>query len=553
MNSSKEEGIIDSLKKKKLLLATWGCKIPTSQEYRDWQPIFRKIFKELIIFSFKNEYYHSDRDNLNKNFLNLIKKEKPDYLLACPAYNELSVDSMMKMKKINPQMKTIIWFGDDDFRYDDWSRYYTLFFDFVLTASKKNPDHYEKDGIKTAYSMTGINPKYHRPMNLKKIYDVTFIGAPLKDRYDYIKFLKDSGINIKLFGGSWQYYPDLKDIYGGFLSPEDYIKVINQTKINLNFSKTFFPSGDKGAMKGRPMEVLACNAFILNEYTTKINDFILKTPEYNFKTKEELLKKIKYYLKHEDERIRLAEFGRKEVLKDYVWEDNFKKYFKKFEENPIKKLKLPKIQKKVFKISKKEMNQSSETLRRRLKDIDYLELTNKKFNPSKNKEYLQSYSLKVSNKKISLCDYNVISESLGTTLIFLTKKSFFDLNKKSFYKLLNLNQIMVEKEYFLQNIKNFKKLYEGNPIDFIKDEDVVFISIPLVDVESINPINFEDMKQSFKMVFFDKLFQGFLKKRFIDIYVFNFFLKYHPAKRFMIKYFFNQTLDKNKWKNLRYV
>ena len=107
---------------------------------------------------------------------------------------------------------------------------------------------------------------------MHKIYDVTFIGAPLKDRYDYIKYLLDNGVNIKLFGGSWENYHDLKDIYMGFLTPEEYIKTINQSKINLNFSKTFFPNGDLGAIKGRPIEVFSCNSFLLNEFTERTND-----------------------------------------------------------------------------------------------------------------------------------------------------------------------------------------------------------------------------------------------------------------------------------------
>lgn len=538
----------NSLKSKKIMLASWGCKIITSQECRDWQPIFKKIFKKVLIFSLKNQYYHYGSEELNKNFLYLIKKEKPDFLFVCPAYDELTIESLVNMKKINPSMKTIIWFGDDEFRFDDWSRYYSLFFDYILTT-KKELQLYLKDGIKNVSFMIGVNSSYHKPLKTKKIYDVTFIGAPLKDRYDYIKFLKDKKIKITLFGGGWDKL-DLNEIYKGFLSPEDFIKVINQTKINLNFSKTFFKIGDKGQMKGRPIEILACKSFVLNEYTPRTINYITNKKEINFRSKEELLEKIKYYLKNEQERENLALEGYNHVIKNYVWEDLFLKYFQRINKDSTLNKKLPLLNKSISEITDKEIMLPLKNLRESLNNIDYVYFTKPPFKVSSHKNFLLAYSLKVSGKQISLCDYSVYSNLLGKYLSFYSKKAFFSLKPKDFSKFLNPNQIMVSKDYFLKNINDFKKFFFGDLLNISNEQEIIFVSIPLVSIPNPPLINYKKMPEIIKPLFFDKIFTLFFQNKIFNLYILKFLLFKSNAKSFMWDYLFRRLGNLGNWKRI---
>tara|TARA_Y100000034_G_scaffold45936_1_gene56474 strand:+ start:3854 stop:5488 length:1635 start_codon:yes stop_codon:yes gene_type:complete len=542
---------MNTLRNKKILLASWGCKVKTSQECRDWPPIFKKIFKKVILFSTKNEFYYFGKEALNKNFLNLLQKEKPDYLLICPVFNEFEIDTLLKIKEITPNTKTIMWSGDDEFRFDDWTRYYALFFDYVLTT-KKEISIYKKDKIKHAGFMIGVNPKYHRPINLKKIYDVTFIGAPLVDRYDYIKFLMKKGINIKLFGGEWYKYPYLKKIYGGFLYPDDFIKVINQSKVNLNFSKTFFKQGKLGQMKGRAIEILACNAFLLTEYTNRTIDFLVKNKEMNFRNKEELFKKIKYYLEYEKERKNLAKEGYNYVLENHSWEKLFIKYFNKIEKEKTKHYNLPEVNKKIITLSEKEINLPINKLKEKLKKIDYVNFS-KSFNKkSPYKDYFQSYSLMISKKNISCCNYLIYSEYLGDYLLNLSKKSFNTLKKDDFYKILNINQLMVRKNYFLNNLKSFQKLFYGGVYNLLNDKNTVFISIPLVKIKGVGEIPYKDMKNVFNTPFFDKLFSLVHKKKIFDPYVFKLLFLSYPGKKFVFRYLSERFFDKGSWEALNF-
>lgn len=537
---------IDSLKNKKILLASWGCKIQTSQECRDWPPVFKKIFKDVIIFSFKNESYYYGNDELNRKFLELIEKEKPDYLLACPVYDEVYLDTLIKMKEINPKMKTIIWFGDDDFRFDDCSRYYALFFDYILTT-KKEISIYHKDGFKKVDFMIGINQNYHRPLDIEKIYDVSFIGAPLADRYEYIKFLKDNGVKIKLFGGSWQTYDDLKDIYGGFLYPEDFIVKINQSKINLNFSKSHFKEGEKGCLKGRLIEVPACKSFILTQYTKRAIEFFVKRKEYNFGSKEELLKKINYYLKNEKEREKLVQESYDYILKNFTWESHFTKYFEKIEKEPIFHKPLPEINRKIVSLTQEDLNLPINELNEKIKSADNISFSNNPMRVNEFKYYMQSYSLYISKKPISCCDYYVESKSLGIYLTLQAKKAFNTLEKKDFYKLLDLNQLMVTKEFFMKNIESFKNIFKGGFEEIMTEENVAFVSIPMVNISHFNPIKYESMKIVFKTNFFSKFFSIYHNKKILDPYILKFLFSFPVGKKFMIEYTYKRVSDKSNW------
>ncbi|HTY43796.1 MAG TPA: glycosyltransferase [Patescibacteria group bacterium] len=529
---------MDSLKNKKILLATWGLADKDNFECRDWIPLFKKMFGKLITFTMRNYYYHHGKEALNSEFLRIIQTEKPDYLLFGPGfYSQLDIQTISKIKTASPLTKTIIEFGDDDWRFEDWSRYYALFFDYIITT-KKETEIYKNDGIKRAIFLHGMNTNFFKPMNLEKKYDVSFIGRPVADRYEYIKFLKENGIKIRLFGIGWQTYPDLKEIYEGVLYNEDYPRVINQSKININFSKTLYKKGAEGQLKGRSLEVPACNSFMLNEYTDRNVEFLNKKKEINFRSKEELLEKIKYYLKHEKERERIAKDVYDYMTKHYAWDILFGNFFKRIEKDKSESFKLPNISKKIEKISKKDFNLSYDELAKKLKNIDFIFFDKDHPEYLLYRNYLQAYSLHITKKPISCCDYFINSPGLGDYMLSMIKESFYTLNKNDFYKILNVNQLMVEKDFFLKNIENFKKLFLGKNVDLINEENTAFVTIPLVRVSKIPSVNYSSLKKALHMNFIDMLFYLFYRKK-IDSYLFSFlliFLRKNAVRKYLVDY-----------------
>ncbi len=540
METSSKNNEIPSLKNKKLMLSTWGCGDKDTFHCRDWIPVFNKMFGKLVIFTSRNFYYHYGKEALNKEFLRIIQQERPDYLLFSPGFfGQFEIETLAQIKKFSPQTKTIIEFGDDDWKFEDWSRYYALFFDYIIT-SKKEISIYKKDKLKNVFVIHGVNPHFFKPLNLEKKYDVSFIGRPVADRYEYLQFLKENGVNLSLFGIGWQDYPDLKNIYHGVLYDEDYPRVINQSKINLNFSKTLYKKGKKGQLKGRSLEVPACNSFMLNEYTSMNIEFINKHKEINFNNKKELLEKINYFLIHEKEREKIAEEFYQHIIKNYSWEFLFQKFFSKIEKDNSLEFHLPKINKNIFEISKEDIHLSLSELKEKLKNTDYISFSDTKIRHSSYRNYLQSYSLFITKKQISCCDYFVHSNGLGDYMLSLMKESFHNLDKENFSKIIHPGQLMVTKNFFLDNLSKFREFCLGGAFYLINEKNTAFVSIPLISIPTTPLIDYPLLKKYFHLSFIDNLFSLFSQKKIFNAYNLNFLISFFQKsfiRKYLIDYF----------------
>ena len=111
-----------------------------------------------------------------------------------------------------------------------------------------------------------------------------------------------------------------------FMGSVDYYKdmpiVFNRSKINLNISL-------KSILTGIPLrciDIMASGGFLLTNYQADMFRHFEAGKHFDYYTDEDdLLRKIEYYLNHEDERMTIAETGRKIVetnhnLEDYLYD-----------------------------------------------------------------------------------------------------------------------------------------------------------------------------------------------------------------------------------------
>ncbi|MBU0894646.1 MAG: glycosyltransferase [Nanoarchaeota archaeon] len=547
--------ILSNLKNKKLLLVAWGASISTHYQCRDWIPPFKKIFKEIVIFSQRDSIFHHGKKEMNKNFLNLLAREKPDYLLLALNYDEFYTETLLKIRKISPQTIIINFFGDDMWRYDDWGRHYSLFSDYIFTTEKKHP-FFIKDGIEKEkiFFVHGVNTEFYKPSKTSVKYDVSFIGGPIRDRPDYIAFLKKQGINLTLFGFQWDKFEDLKEIYKGVLSPGDYVKLGGQTKINLSFSKTALKQkGEKDTQfKGRILEIPATNSFILIEKFYGFEKFSKNFQRLLFSGKEDLLKKIKYYLENEKKRKEASKKLYNEIKKDYTWYALFLKAFINIEKKPIFRKQNFNLHKKIISLSRQDLFLEQSLLRDKIKDADYVKFKTKKSSENKFRDFFQSHSLEKSNKQISCCDYNVYSPLIGNFLMFQSKKAFNFLTKEKFDNLIIPDQLMLTKEFFLKNIKKFQAYFKGRKVDILDENNNIFVSIPLINIFKIKLKKYEISEKFFRLKFLDKLYPIYYQKKF-SIYPFKLFLAGVFGKKFIFGFFKEIIFNKSNKYKLKYM
>lgn len=184
----------------------------------------------------------------------------------------------------------------------------------------------------------------------KKVYGYNFLNELLNEKYmkqirkhiqcglDERFFVKDTRVFADLFLGQkvthiertellsmlTQYYP--VSLYTaswweeavGRLEKFDYVdyatqmpKVFRKSKINLNISLRSIQAG----VPLRVYDILGAGGFLITNYQADLteNGFVLGEDLVVYESKEDLLCKIDYYLNHEEERLQIAENGRRKV------------------------------------------------------------------------------------------------------------------------------------------------------------------------------------------------------------------------------------------------
>ena len=99
-------------------------------------------------------------------------------------------------------------------------------------------------------------------------------------------------------------------------------KVFRSSKINLNITLRSIASG----VPARVFEVMSAGGFVLSNWQEEIPELFEEDREIvTYKTPEELIDKADYYLKHEDERVRIRDNGYRKVKEQYTYEHRLEK------------------------------------------------------------------------------------------------------------------------------------------------------------------------------------------------------------------------------------
>jgi spore maturation protein CgeB len=238
-------------------------------------------------------------------------------------------------------------------------------------------------GARPIYCQEAANPNIYKPYDLAVEFDVTFVGQAYGDRPVYIKYLLEQGTNVRVWGWGWHNFssegqtphrpnalrrvlqigqalttkqgwlavrhrlsrkqsanipkahphvvlPD--SILGDTLSDIQMIQMYSRSKINLGFSSCgdTHETGERILqVRLRDFEVPMSGGFYIVEYMEELEEFFNIGKEIVCYTdKQDLSDKIKYYLKHDDERERIRKAGHERCLRDHSWHKRFQKAFK---------------------------------------------------------------------------------------------------------------------------------------------------------------------------------------------------------------------------------
>jgi spore maturation protein CgeB len=151
------------------------------------------------------------------------------------------------------------------------------------------------------------NPTVNKNTILKNILnssldlsEINFIGYYDKKRIEYLSYLGNSGIKIKIYGTGWDLcknknYRNLS-FYDAIYGP-DYHNLINNSLVVINFLRDF----TKDIINMKSIEIPAYGGLLLSEYTQyQAKLFQDNENVFYFSDKAELLKKINYIIDNKD-------------------------------------------------------------------------------------------------------------------------------------------------------------------------------------------------------------------------------------------------------------
>lgn len=196
----------------------------------------------------------------------------------------------------------------------DICRFFTLCWTSTEDALKK----YVVEGAWPIYLPEGANPELHRPLELEKTIDVSFVGQRYGNRPEVVARLAAAGIRVVVRGPGW---PD------GPMSTEDMVRLYSQSRINLGFGGV---SGHSGAfcLKGRDFEIPMSGGLYLTEHHPELERvYEIGREIVTYRDFDDLLAQIRRLLSDPARAEEIRRRGRERALRDHSWESRFQKAF----------------------------------------------------------------------------------------------------------------------------------------------------------------------------------------------------------------------------------
>lgn len=254
---------------------------------------------------------------LNADVLDAIERLRPD-LLWVDNKPYLKRKTLRRIRKRYPSMKLANIITDDPFGSFSycWRRIYNTFsqYDIQFVQRGINIDELTRQGARRVeLCYRSYDPDFHRPMTeVQALRDpaapvVGFIGSYEEEREEYIAFLVQHGIPVQITGNGWpngRYWNILKSYYKGpSVFGQAYVEAINRMDIALHFLRKI----NRDQQDSRTFEIPACGTFMLAERShVHLEHFREGEEVAYFTSREEMLMKVRYYLDHPEERLRLA-------------------------------------------------------------------------------------------------------------------------------------------------------------------------------------------------------------------------------------------------------
>ena len=312
-----------------------------AMNYKAWYENFLKLGYEIEpIF-----YDSHSKEELQLTIIEKANYIKPDMIFFILQKTQVEKQTLEKLRLLG--YFVVNFFGDDHWRFPNFSIHYANYFDVCITTDKFSIDKYKAIGQNNIiYSQWGSLESYINYKNLSYKYDVSFVGGISPHRKWFVSELEKRNIKVYCFGNGWD---------NGRVTYNQVEQIFVSSKINLNISNSLsydmrfllssprnFASTIKALLRGggkNTSETKARNFEIPVQGGFQLTDYVPTLEEYYYIGKEvvcysnidEAENLIHYYLKHEAERESIKSAGVEKARSEHTFKNRIVEFMKEIE------------------------------------------------------------------------------------------------------------------------------------------------------------------------------------------------------------------------------
>jgi hypothetical protein len=261
-----------------------------------------------------------DLAGINRRLKEAVRASSPQVLWLDKAL-AVKARLLRELKALFPRMLIVGYSPDDMARRHNQSREFLKglrHYDLYFSTKSYNVAELKALGARqVVFVPSAYDPYVHRPQavppreRLRLGGPVGFIGDYEAPRAQALLYLATGGIKVRVWGPNWLRkcrlrHPNLR-LEGRPLWGQEYAQAIASFDINLCFLKR----SNRDLHTTRSMEIPASGGFMLAERSPEHLAFFQEGTEAEFfDSHQEMLQKVRYYLRHPQQRAQVARAGR---------------------------------------------------------------------------------------------------------------------------------------------------------------------------------------------------------------------------------------------------
>jgi spore maturation protein CgeB len=291
-------------------------------EHANFLPALAALGHEVALFDSFDRQGYRDFADLNLQLIEKIQTFRPDIVFSVLMHYEVWFETLDLIRSRSPAA-VVNWGTDDSWKFRQFSRFLCGHVDLHVTTDAGALAAAAKLGITNIIGSqwAASSARLAEPRSSSACsYDVSFVGMAYGNRRAHVDALARRGIEVACFGHGWP---------RGAVDRQQVLEVYRASRITLNFADSGLQmSGGllrhSRQIKARTFEVPGAGGFLLTEQNPDLGTYFRLGDELiPYGSDDDLVAKIQFYLRHPEDRDRIARAAHDRVRREHLYEKRF--------------------------------------------------------------------------------------------------------------------------------------------------------------------------------------------------------------------------------------